>query len=75
MDSLQLIKELIRFDTTSRNSNLQLIEFIKGYLEQYGIASELVYDADGRKANLFATIGADDRGRSRIVWPHGRSAG
>ena len=62
MDSLQLIKELIRFDTTSRNSNLQLIEFIKGYLEQYGIASELVYDADGRKANLFATIGTDDRG-------------
>ena len=60
--SIQLIEELISFDTTSRNSNLQIIEYIQGYLEDYGLQSELVYDATGRKANLFATIGADDKG-------------
>ncbi len=60
--SLQLIKDLVSFDTTSRNSNLKLIEFIKGYLEAYGLRSELVFDATGKKANLFATIGAPDRG-------------
>ncbi len=61
-DSIALIQDLVAFDTTSRNSNLELIEFIKGYLEDYGISSELVFDADRRKANLFATIGANDVG-------------
>ena len=60
--SIQLIRELVEFDTTSRNSNLELIEYIKGYLEDFGLRSELVYDATGKKANLFATIGADDIG-------------
>ena len=62
METLRLIEELIGFDTTSRNSNLELIEYIRGYLDDYGIASELVFDSDRRKANLFATIGANDRG-------------
>ncbi len=62
MKCLKLIDELISFDTTSRNSNLQLIEFVKGYLEDHGIDSELVFNDDKRKANLFATIGAPDLG-------------
>ena len=60
--SLDLVTRLIGFDTTSRNSNLELIEFIRGYLEDYGISSELVFNAERTKANLFATIGAKDRG-------------
>ena len=60
--SFELIEDLVSFDTTSRNSNLELIEFIKGYLEDFGVRSELVYDATGKKANLFATIGAGDKG-------------
>ena len=60
--SIEMITDLVGFDTTSRNSNLELIEFVKGYLEQFGIASELVFDDERRKANLFATIGATDRG-------------
>ncbi len=60
--SFQLIKDLVGFDTTSRNSNLEIIEYIKGYLEGFGLQSELVYDATGKKANLFATIGAEDLG-------------
>ena len=62
MDSIKLIGQLVKFDTTSRNSNLELIEFIEGYLQDHGIASELVFDADKRKANLYATIGAKDKG-------------
>ena len=60
--SLELIRTLVGFDTTSRNSNLELIEFVKGYLEDYGVSSELVFDSTKRKANLFATIGAADKG-------------
>ena len=62
MESIKLIEQLINFDTTSRNSNLELIGFIEGYLQDHGVASQLVFNADKRKANLFATIGAKDKG-------------
>jgi acetylornithine deacetylase len=55
-----LIEKLIAFDTTSRESNLALIDYVRGYLESCGIASTLTFDDDRRKANLFATIPAND---------------
>ena len=57
MLSRKLIEELVSFDTTSRLSNLELIRFIENYLDEYGVTSELIYNADKTKANLFATIG------------------
>jgi acetylornithine deacetylase len=55
-----LIHKLIAFDTTSRESNLALIDWIRGYLGKHGIASTLTFDDDRRKANLFATLPAQD---------------
>ncbi len=55
-----ILASLVAFDTTSRNSNLPLIEFVEGYLSEYGVASERVYDETGEKANLWATIGPAD---------------
>lgn len=52
------IRHLIGYDTTSRHSNLDLIHDIERYLASHGIASVLTHDADGRKANLFATLPA-----------------
>lgn len=60
-----LIQALIGFDTTSRESNLALIEWVRAYLADYDIASELTFDDDKRKANLFATLPA--RGGERNV--------
>ena len=60
--SLDLLKILIGFDTTSFKSNLDLIKFIENYLNQYKIKSELVYDETKNKANLFATIGPNSSG-------------
>jgi acetylornithine deacetylase len=57
-----LIARLIAFDTTSRESNLALIDFVRDYLDGWGVASELYFDAGRRKADLYATIGPDDRG-------------
>jgi acetylornithine deacetylase len=54
--TLAIIERLIGFDTTSRDSNLGLIEWARDYLKQYGIESRLTYDAGGNKANLFATV-------------------
>ncbi len=59
--SNEMLRRLVGFDTVSRNSNLAAIEFIRDYLDGYGIASRLSFDDDGRKANLFATIGPADQ--------------
>ena len=57
MTSREMIERLIAFDTTSRNSNLELIAWVADYLKGWGIDCSLSHDAEGRKANLFATIG------------------
>jgi acetylornithine deacetylase len=57
LDVRQMLDRLIGFDTTSRNSNLALIEFVRDYLDRLGVAADLVFDASGTKANLFASIG------------------
>ena len=52
-----ILATLIAFDTTSRNSNLELIAWVEDYLEQNGVASTRVVNDDASKANLYATIG------------------
>lgn len=56
-----ILADLVRFDTTSRNSNLALIDWVEAYLAQYGVKGERIFDATGQKANLLATIGPVDR--------------
>ncbi|HLI21381.1 MAG TPA: acetylornithine deacetylase [Stellaceae bacterium] len=62
LSSVEMIERLVAFDTTSRESNLALIDFVRDYLDRWRIKSELVYDEARRKANLFATIGPSDQG-------------
>src|SRR6201996_5930150 len=59
MAALDLVKDLIAFDTTSRDSNLALIDYAQRLLEKSGARCRRTFDATGRKANLFATIGPD----------------
>ncbi|MGB1238263.1 MAG: acetylornithine deacetylase [Pseudomonadales bacterium] len=59
--TLEILTRLIAFDTTSCNSNLKLMAYVQGYLDSHGVASELVYDEAGGKANLYATIGPADK--------------
>jgi acetylornithine deacetylase len=60
MSTLQLLDRLISFNTVSREPNIHLIEFIREFLSERSIASELTLTEDGMKANLFATIGPSD---------------
>lgn len=55
--TLELIEKLISFDTTSRNSNLELIKFIEEYLSSHGVESTRIYNEGDTKANLYATLG------------------
>jgi acetylornithine deacetylase len=52
-----ILERLIAFDTTSRGSNLALIEWVEAYLAQHGVASERIPDETGEKANLIASCG------------------
>jgi len=60
--SRALLATLIGFATVSRESNLDMIGFIRDYLDELGVKSELFYNAERTKANLFATIGPHERG-------------
>jgi acetylornithine deacetylase len=57
-----ILAKLVGFDTTSRDSNLPLIEWVERYLDQYGVAHLRVDYEGGRKTNLYATIGPDIAG-------------
>jgi acetylornithine deacetylase len=62
MTPLDLTKRLIAFDTTSRLSNLALIDDAQEMLEGAGARCRRSYSEDGRKANLFATFGPEGDG-------------
>lgn len=62
LSSRDLLEHLVGFATVSRDSNLELIRFIENYLMTHGVRSELFYNEEGTKANLFATIGPADVG-------------
>src|ERR1700723_739012 len=60
--SISILRQLVSFDSTSRYSNLPLIEWRADYLSTRGARVELVY-SDGRdKANLLGSIGPDREG-------------
>lgn len=56
-NAVDILYDLVACDTTSRNSNLIMIQEIESLLKKLGISSTRVANADGSKANLFATIG------------------
>ena len=55
--ALTLAQTLVRMNTVSANSNLELIHFVRDELLKLGVSSRLTFNADKSKANLFATLG------------------
>ncbi|WP_345474325.1 acetylornithine deacetylase [Glutamicibacter ectropisis] len=62
--SMKEIRELIAVDTTSRDTNLPLINNVVQKLQAYGIESTLIHNEDRSKANLLATIPASNGNRT-----------
>lgn len=52
-----ILATLVAFDTTSRGSNLAMIGWIEGYLDNLGVPHRRVPNAEGTKSNLLATLG------------------
>ena len=55
--SIEMIRTLVGFPTVSRESNLELIHFVRDYLAELGATARLTYNDERSKANLFATLG------------------
>ncbi|WP_259639926.1 magnesium transporter [Pseudomonas syringae] len=55
--TLEIARTLIGFPSVSDRSNLDLIEWVSGYLHGVGVHAQILPDASGRKANLFASLG------------------
>ena len=62
MNSEEILARLVAYDTTSKTSNLDLIDFVRNQLDEQGIDCQLVHNEDRSRANLYATIGPDDIG-------------
>jgi acetylornithine deacetylase len=62
MDMRAILDRLVAFDTVSARPNIALMEYVRGLLAGAGIASVLIPDASGGKANLYATVGPDGLG-------------
>lgn len=56
---ISTLRSLVAFDTTSRNSNLALIDWAEALLTRCGAVCERVWNDDSSKANLWARIGPD----------------
>lgn len=56
-ETLELLARLVSFDTTSRLSNLELIDFVYERLKDVGLDPYIDYNPDRSKANLYAVIG------------------
>ena len=57
LSTREMLERLVAFDTTSRDGNIPLIEFVEAYLDGWGIPHLRVDYEAGRKTNLYATIG------------------
>jgi acetylornithine deacetylase len=62
MNSREILERLVAFPTVSRDSNLELIGYVREFLAARGIGSRLYRDASGRKANLHASVGPSGLG-------------
>ena len=62
LSAREILDMLVSFPTVSRDSNLALIDWVEDYLASWGVPAYRVYNADGTKANLYASIGPEVTG-------------
>lgn len=55
----QILDHLVAFPTISRDSNLDLVDWVDAYLHSHGVKSHRYYNAEGTKAALFANVGPE----------------
>lgn len=61
MHAADMLKALVSFPSVSGTPNAAIVEWIRSYLDRFGIAAHVLMGPEGDRANLFATIGPADR--------------
>ena len=59
--SVAILKDLIGFNTSTNESNLDLISYVEGLLSSHDIDHQRIYSPDNSKANLIATLGPSQK--------------
>ncbi len=62
LSALEIMTKLISFPTVSRDSNLELVDWVESYLTFHGITSTRVPNDDGTKAAIYASVGPSVEG-------------
>jgi acetylornithine deacetylase len=62
LSARELLEKLVSFPTVSRDSNLELVDWVEGYLTDLGVTCHRDYNEDGSKASLYAHLGPEDAG-------------
>jgi acetylornithine deacetylase len=62
LEARQILERLVAFPTVSRDSNLELVDWVEEYLDGFGVRAHRTWNADGTKAGLFANVGPDAPG-------------
>ncbi|RVT84024.1 acetylornithine deacetylase [Rhodobacteraceae bacterium CCMM004] len=57
-----IMDKLVSFPTVSRDSNLDLIDWVEDYLDGHGVRATRVWDAGRDKASLYANVGPQVEG-------------
>ena len=52
-----ILDRLVAFPTVSRDSNLDLIDWVEDYLDGFGVPARRVYNDDRTKAAIYANVG------------------
>ncbi|MDZ4093297.1 MAG: acetylornithine deacetylase [Paracoccaceae bacterium] len=58
----QILDRLVAFPTVSRDSNLDLVDWVEGYLASHGVTAHRVWNEDRSKAALYANVGPEVAG-------------
>lgn len=61
-DTIAILGDLVAFPSISTDSNLACIDYLANRLEAAGARVEVMHDATGAKANLWATLGPEGDG-------------
>lgn len=56
-EAQRILGDLVAFPTVSRDSNLKLIQYVESLFEAFAVQSTRIYNAEGNKANLCASVG------------------
>ena len=58
----EMLAKLVSFPTVSRESNVDLMDFVADYLAGHGVEAHRTWSADGQKCNIYACVGPHEEG-------------